>query len=105
VEIFEEKVFLQVHHLDLNKFLSDLCGKPYDTAEGLDFPSNGTMHEIDIQDPDDGIIDPDELRDARAWLDGERGGPGETPDLTALLEVLAEQGKIRRANYLIDVWW
>lgn len=84
---------------DLDQFLEEKCGRPYDSSEGLDFPSNGTMHEIGTSRT---YLDEDEMRLGKEWLSGLDVEP---PSLAVVFHLLADRGDLPEGTYLIDVWW
>lgn len=97
--IFEQKTYWKVWHRDLEPFLDDVCGRPYDVSRALVYPANGSMEEIDTTSTPYTSEDREAVQD---WLNGDEV---DEPPLDDLLHVLAERENIPHGTYLINVWW
>ncbi|MFB7858858.1 hypothetical protein [Rhodococcus qingshengii] len=95
----------EVWHVDLDKFLSSMCVEEYRTAEGLEFPSNDTLHKVSTQPLD--YWDEEDVKECRRILgiDKDQTEYDSAPPLNVMFSVLADMGVIPQGKYLINVMW
>ncbi|MFD3422103.1 hypothetical protein [Streptomyces decoyicus] len=90
--------YLRVEHKELERFIRQHLGRPYDTARALDADSGASCTLTVTADGDDDDLP---AKMIGAWLDGD----DEQPDLDYLLDHLARSGAIPAGNYLITMYW